>query len=154
MRFLLLALLFVGFVFVLSNNTQAENLAEECDSNILESCASLGENLAFGLNSYQAAPGMAVVPLRRACEGGIAQSCTALGVLFADGRGIGADEDEAKRLFLLGCEGDDAKGCYHYGAMFHSPSGRAGSDNALAFRYYQKGCALGSSISCILAEGM
>jgi TPR repeat protein len=47
----------------------------------------------------------------QACTLGCALGCSNLGALYARGRGVARDLDEARRLFTVACETGSAAGC-------------------------------------------
>lgn len=50
---------------------------------------------------------------KRACDAGYAPSCNGLGVLYAEGRGIGKDVVRAAQLYRVACAADGSTGCQH-----------------------------------------
>lgn len=51
----------------------------------------------------------------KGCEGGHAESCTNLGVLYSQGRGVTSNSEKAVELFEKACEGGDKLACTNLG---------------------------------------
>lgn len=55
----------------------------------------------------------ALALFQKACDQGYAPSCNGLGVLYAEGRGVGKDPVRAASLYRRSCEADASTGCQH-----------------------------------------
>ena len=58
---------------------------------------------------------MAVTLYQQGCEGGHAQGCTALGVMYTKGTGVPQDSAKAAALYRQGCKWGDSQGCAKLG---------------------------------------
>jgi TPR repeat protein len=52
---------------------------------------------------------------RKACNNGHAFSCTWLGWMYSEGKGVEKNLEEAKRLYKKACDKKDAEGCKYLG---------------------------------------
>ena len=66
--------------------------------------------LLTGMNVVLSA-GSEIKLLGEACDGGYAEKCYDLGVIYRDGRIIDQDTLKAKELFKKACDGGDTRGC-------------------------------------------
>src|SRR5262245_937996 len=57
------------------------------------------------------------------CDAGDAESCTELGWIYYEGRGVAKDEVRAARRFQQACDGRSMNGCYGLGAMYRLGTG-------------------------------
>ena len=55
---------------------------------------------------------------RQACEGGYAQGCYDLGLMYHEGTGVRQDYSRAVQLYRQACEGRYADGCHNFGSMY------------------------------------
>ena len=60
---------------------------------------------------------------KKACDGGNATGCFALGVLYANGDGIRQNKQKASQLFKKACDGGDAGGCFNLGVLYANGDG-------------------------------
>ncbi|MBZ5698519.1 MAG: sel1 repeat family protein [Acidobacteriia bacterium] len=60
--------------------------------------------------------------LTKECDGGNADSCTKLGLLYSEGKGVAKDDKRAVELLQRGCEAGDVDGCF--GLAFRHERGR------------------------------
>ena len=125
-------------------------LEKGCSANEVDDC----RNLAFLL--LEAKGGLPKNPLRAAklheklCVT-IADSCTALGLLYADGTGVPKIATKAVELYAKGCKGDDAPGCINAGVAYANGSGVA-KDTAKANEFYKAACELGNAVGCAFLQ--
>jgi hypothetical protein len=85
--------------------------------------------------------------LQRACDGGDARSCAALGAMFEAGKGAPLDKARALALYKQGCDGGDPEGCASLGVMYEF--GRfVGKDEARAMALYEQACDAGGAHGC------
>ena len=63
-------------------------------------------------------PSDAIKQLTSECDQGKAASCTELGVIYAEGRGVTRDERRAVQLVQRACDAGFARGCFMLGLMF------------------------------------
>ena len=83
----------------------------------------------------------------RGCEAGVARTCTLLGTLVWQGRGVSADPARAQTLYLRACEGGDAAGCFS-AAICYRTGACAEKNDAEATRLLHKACDGGDSRAC------
>ncbi len=84
------------------------------------------------------------------CEKGNAQSCDALGIMFALGQGVSQSHDEAAKLFAKACEAGWANACFNLGVGFENGRG-VPKDGAKAVKLYAMACGEGLAIGCASA---
>ncbi len=85
--------------------------------------------------------------LRIACDGGKAEGCNRLGVLYFDGRGVPKDRARAHELHRKACDGGDAWGCHNLGKQYLEGEVVA-RDQAMGASLLQKACDGGIAESC------
>jgi hypothetical protein len=82
-------------------------------------------------------------PLERACEGGLAEGCTALGDVL-----VVEDAPAAVAAWRRGCEGGHSIGCQRAG--FELEMGKTvAMDRARATELYDRSCELGLTLGCV-----
>jgi TPR repeat protein len=59
----------------------------------------------------------AVQLYKQGCDGGDAQGCGYLGVMYQNGTGVAKEVARAAQLFKQGCESGDAAACTNLGLM-------------------------------------
>ena len=84
---------------------------------------------------------------KAACDGGSANGCTSLGVLYQQGLGVTQDYERARELYQKGCDGGSANGCTSLGVLYQQGLGVT-QDYERARELYQKGCDGGSANGC------
>ena len=87
-----------------------------------------------------------------ACNTGLATSCSRLGVLFEQGRGVGKDEARAAALYTKACDGGDAEGCFNLGVLLEQGRG-VDKDEARAATLFTKACDGGNTAGCSSLAG-
>jgi TPR repeat protein len=85
--------------------------------------------------------------LRIACDGGNAEGCNRLGVLYFDGRGVPKDRARAHELHRKACDGGNAWGCHNLGKQYLEGEVVA-RDPAIGAGLLQKACDGGIPESC------
>jgi TPR repeat protein len=93
----------------------------------------------------------------KACDGGDADACSDLGLLFEQGNGVGEDGARATALFTRACDAGSPLGCANLGLLFEGGLGVA-KDEAHAAALYTKACDAGNTSGCsflafLLGEG-
>jgi TPR repeat protein len=100
-----------------------------------------------------------------ACEGGFAEDCVTLGVMYLGGATVTVDRERAVSLFRKACGADSARGCLLLGDAFHAgmvptPAGGAGGrdPHEEEVLFYRRACDGGANQGCVragraLAEG-
>lgn len=126
--------------------TDLESCRDACGADDANACER-GTEIAFELSKGQLeyAQAMAIVGLfaDRGCKLGNPRTCTILGALLADGRGVPKDEARSLEMYVKGCEGGDAEGCTSVGFTL------AEAKNIVeARKYYERACELGSGRGC------
>jgi Sel1 repeat len=74
---------------------------------------------------------------QKGCDGGDAQGCFNLGLMYANGEGVTQDKARAAQLFQQACDGGDVDGCRDLGLMYHRGDG-VPQDKAKATRLFQR----------------
>ena len=83
----------------------------------------------------------------RACDGGVASSCLALGQKFDNGEGVAKDYAKAASYYKKACERRDATACFNLGDMSETGEGIA-KDLKAASEYYGLSCDYGDDSGC------
>ena len=88
----------------------------------------------------------AAAAFERACDGGQAVACAALGLQKQDGRGVARDVAEAKRLYDRACAEGEGIGCFNLALLIASGAGETPDLEAakpwfdLAKQHYERSC--------------
>lgn len=85
--------------------------------------------------------------LAKACNSGIDESCTYLGISYQYGEGVEKNLDRAIDLFERACSGTDPFGCMELASIFEDEEGDV-YDQARAIRFQHQGCDGGAMVSC------
>ncbi|MEZ4439978.1 MAG: tetratricopeptide repeat protein [Polyangiaceae bacterium] len=85
------------------------------------------------------------------CSAGHGPSCNALGLAYAEGAGVPADELRAERAFERSCAGQHPKGCYNLAVALHHHPERRDLPRALAL--YDRACRGGVAKACYNLDG-
>jgi hypothetical protein len=85
--------------------------------------------------------------LDKACAGGSWESCTDLGLMFDQGRGVAKDYSHAISLYSKACDASYGTGCNNLGVMYEDGRGLA-KDDSQALALFSKGCSGGDADSC------
>lgn len=80
--------------------------------------------------------------LTAACGGGDAGSCSELGTLYQNGKGVSQDLLQAAVYYRKGCGGDGWRGCFLLGSMYTNGTG-VGQDQVQALVFFRRGCEEG-----------
>ena len=144
----------------------------QCDKGHAGSCATLGELLVRDRGDMTRAAAV----LKKACDGGEARGCGALGAITAEaaaaaslfdkacsggeargctdfgralraGKGVAQNESRARTLLEQGCNGGDPRGCNDAAEMAATGKG-GGADMPRALSLYTKACNGGEAQSC------
>lgn len=82
----------------------------------------------------------------KACNGGLADGCTALGWAYLNAAGVAPNVDRARDLFSRACNGGDASACTKLGVMVGAGES---ADEGRAAELYAKGCDGGDLMGCV-----
>ena len=93
------------------------------------------------------AAGEDIGALQKACDDGNAISCSNLGFLYANGRGVRQDYKKASELYFKACDMGYADGCYNLGVSYDNGQG-VRQDKRTAKEYFGKACDLGDQGGC------
>lgn len=83
----------------------------------------------------------------KGCQAGVHQDCLAQGQLLVKRR-IGADVEQATKLFKSACDKDIVEGCLQLGSLADFGIGQPKNNN-LALTFYEKACDLESEVGCL-----
>lgn len=86
-----------------------------------------------------------------ACKQVYIASCRSLGVLYAHGMGVQANESHAATLFDVACTNEDSLGCAHLGELYENGKG-VPKDHQKALKYYTIGCKDHVATACLGKE--
>ncbi len=113
-----------------------------CQLNSGNGCGLLGD-LIIDKNSA-----LALKHYKKACSLGYGRGCTLVGILYKEGkRGVKGDKVKSKEFFLKGCKERDGEGCNEIGYSYIAGDSK-NTNYERAFKYFLKGCKLGSIESC------
>lgn len=121
----------------------------QCDAGSLESCGHLG---ARETEAGDHASGRA--HLQKACDGGIGESCTRLGIGLSKGHGGSPDPAAAVAAFQKGCAAGDAMGCREVGVATRAGTAPLAKDDAKAVANFRQACDGGDARGCALLGEM
>jgi TPR repeat protein len=82
-----------------------------------------------------------------ACSGGNSGSCTELGWLYQNAKGVGGDDKQAVTLYRKACDANDGRACNNLGSMQENGRGIE-KDESKAVALYFKGCDHKNGIAC------
>jgi TPR repeat protein len=88
-----------------------------------------------------------IVFMTKACDGGYAKSCSALGDSYAQGKGIEQNYFIAKDFYHKACDGGFALGCGALGAMYASGLGTK-QNYSKSMELFKKSCDGGVAAAC------
>src|SRR5262249_3352357 len=119
---------------------------ERCDKGDAKGCLGLGGHLRAELKAGKASEAgeKTAAAFQKACDGGQAAACTALGEMRYQGLGVAKDAGAALSLFQKGCEGGDAPGCNDTGIALSDKGDHAG-----AATFYERVCGPKVALGCV-----
>src|SRR5262249_39654002 len=117
-----------------------------CEKGDAKGCLGLGGHLRAELKPGKASDAGAktAAAFQKACDGGAAAACTALGEMHYQGLGIAKHPAAAVPLLEKGCEGGDDPGCNDAGIALNDKGDHAG-----AAKYFERVCNAKSSLGCV-----
>jgi uncharacterized protein len=80
--------------------------------------------------------GRAAARFEQACDTGDARSCSVLGVMYEEGKGVAADPARAERLYERACARGNARACTNLGRLLDGP------------RHDRDGAAVAFEVAC------
>jgi hypothetical protein len=133
---------------VASDCADAASCKARCDANDPKGCLGLGGALRAKLGVGKPSPDgdAAEEAFRRACDGGEASACTALGEMMFQGLGIARDPKGSLSRFEKACRGSDFAGCNDMGLALAQSSP---ADYATAKTYFEKACSKETGLGCL-----
>jgi len=127
---------------------------ESCNYGDMNMCFLVGngyKNGAYTINNINAWFGYddfkAVQFFTKACNGGNAKGCGALGTMYNEGKGTPQNKDKAAQLFIKACNANEASACNNLGTMYQNGYGMWGNKSK-AKELYSKACQLRSQSGC------
>ena len=84
---------------------------------------------------------------KKQCELGHAGSCSNLGFMYSQGKGVKKNAKRAAALYLQACKGGHMHGCFNLGVLHESGRGVT-KDLVRAAKLYAKGCNGGDMDAC------
>ncbi|MEM6681536.1 MAG: tetratricopeptide repeat protein [Pseudomonadota bacterium] len=118
-----------------------EALGRACLGGATEEC------IGLGLQTYEITPEKAAAYWQSACDGGVADACSNLGVLYRDGQGVSQDPDRAAMLHQRACDRGSMTGCTNLGEMYANGYG-VSKDTVIAGELFQRACSGGVYFAC------
>jgi hypothetical protein len=117
-----------------------------CDRGEASACFGLGGQLRAELRPGKPSDTgeRASGAFQKACDGGAAGACTALGEMRFQGLGVAKDAAAALALFQQACEKGDDAGCNDAGIALSDKG-----DHAVAAGYFERVCGPRSALGCI-----
>ena len=88
-----------------------------------------------------------VAKYHKECDGGKADSCYDLGVMYDSGKGVAVDYKIASDQYRKACDGGIADGCLNIGTMYIKGD-RVPADYKKALSSFKKACEKGSPNGC------
>jgi len=82
-----------------------------------------------------------------ACDGGSAEACNSLAVLYATGNGVSKNLSKAVSLYASACDASLAIACVNLGTMHFEGNGVPKNDS-LGARFFLQGCEGGAAAGC------
>lgn len=83
----------------------------------------------------------------KACKGGMMKGCTALGILYKNGKGVTQSDDKAAELYSKACNANEPTGCNNLGTLYQNGYGYFW-DKWKAKDLYHKACQMRFQQGC------
>lgn len=134
----------VNAAFVCEPKNEAQ-CKEQCDKGSVESCYNYGVLLTKTTERAKSIP-----LFRKACEADMAESCASLGIELIpdeDDADVAAKAKTALGFLRKACDAGSGRGCDYAGDMLVDKDYKT-MDIAAAVRTYDRGCNLGTAMSC------
>lgn len=114
-----------------------------CLRDLPEACHNLGDLLERGAPGIPIDLNWAAGAYKRACDLGLAKSCTYFGVMLVNGTGVAKSEPAGLTAFERGCRGGDPRGCGLGGTLL-----LIAKRPADALPMFTRGCDGDDALSC------
>ena len=99
---------------------------------------------AYNNGNYQEAAKL----FEKSCNGGVAESCFGLGLLYDKGQGVKQDYAQAAKWYEQACNGGMTESCHNLGILYEEAQG-VKQDYVQATKLYEQSCNGGVAVSCI-----
>lgn len=118
-----------------------------CDGGDFAGCHALGLALMTPADKEGENNPRAAAAFEKACKGGYAPSCNGLGVMYAQGMGVGRDEARAVELQEGACKGGVSTACLHVAYAYEGGRG-VGANPVKMIDFYELACGEGATEGC------
>lgn len=122
-------------------------LAQACINGEVIGCAAAGYLYRDILHDYDEA----FRYNKLACTGGMAPSCTSVGLAYHEGQGAPQSYAKAAGYYRQSCNANDSEGCLLLGALYKEGNGVEKNTN-FAYTLFKKACNLGSDTGCTMLQ--
>ncbi|EAK5748022.1 sel1 repeat family protein [Campylobacter lari] len=104
--------------------------------------------IAKGFKAYESGDHInAIKYYKQACDLNSGISCSNLGVMYEDGKGVEKDNFKAVEFYQKACSLNDNLGCFNLAIMYENGKGIR-KDTSKALEYFGKACDLKSDDGC------
>jgi TPR repeat protein len=128
--------------FLLSNVESARTYYDRaCSLGSVAACYRLGTTILHGADAATDShftKADAARAFDKACGAHLFDACYALGLLYADNRGV--DDVWAVKAFSEGCDGGNSRACNQLGVFHVQGRGGLARDSTLALQFFSKAC--------------
>lgn len=118
-----------------------------CLAGVPEGCSYLGAVHGAGLHDVSVDYRVSAEYHSRACDGGVAFSCSILASYYSEGLGVNRSASRALQLYWDSCVAGYPAGCRGLGRAYEEGDGIP-RNPASAASAYERGCSLGDGASC------
>ena len=84
---------------------------------------------------------------QKLCNGGSAEGCFNIGLIYDKGQGVKKSYLKAKKFYSKACDGESAEGCYNLAFLYANGQGIK-TDRIKGKELYHKACRLGLATGC------
>ena len=120
-----------------------EMFSAACQAGAPQACLKSGWMSFEGKGGGEPNDESAVMDFRRSCIGEVGEGCTALGLMYAEGRGLKRSKYAAMEFYAVGSEAKDGWGCHLIGQYYESKTLMK-----KAHKFYERGCGYGLPAAC------